>query len=207
MCFTIYFYFMKSICVFCGSSSGENGLYREQAEQMGKVLAKNNIQLVYGGGKVGLMGLMADSALQHGGKVLGIIPQSIADLEIAHLGLTRLEIVDSMAERKNRMAQLSDGFIAMPGGFGTLDELAEILTYNQLRIFDKPLGLFNVNGYFDHLLDFFNHCVSEGFVRKEHRNNIAVSDNPTQLIDLLKVYEPVVMDKWIDDIKQESSLS
>ena len=140
---------MKRICVFCGSSSGTNRIYKEGAVRMGKVLATQNIELVYGGGKVGLMGVMADSALQHGGKVLGIIPQSIADLEIAHLGLTRLEIVDSMAERKNRMAELADGFIAMPGGFGTLDELAEILTYNQLRIFDKHLGLFNVNGYFD----------------------------------------------------------
>lgn len=197
---------MKSICVFCGSSNGLNGVYKEQARLMGKVLAENNIQLVYGGGKVGLMGVMADSALQNGGKVVGIIPQSIADLEIAHLDLTRLEIVDSMSVRKIRMAELSDGFIAMPGGFGTLDELAEILTYNQLRIFDKPIGLFNVNAYFDQLLAFFNHSVAEGFVREEHRNNIAVSDEPLALIQLMQAYQPVVMDKWIDDIKQESSL-
>lgn len=196
---------MKRICVFCGSSTGSNPVYKQQAALLGKTLAEREIELVYGGGNVGLMGILADSSLQHGGKCIGIIPESIAKLEIAHKGLTQLYIVDSMQERKNLMGEFSDAFIAMPGGFGTLDELSEVLTYNQLRIYDKPIGLLNVKGYFDGLLNFLNHCVDEQFVRIEHRNNIMVSDDPGKLIDLLTRFEPVVIKKWIEDIKEESS--
>lgn len=195
---------MNSICVFCGSSIGKQEIYSEAARQLGKELAKNNITLVYGGGKVGLMGVIANTVLEHGGKCIGVIPQSIADLEIAHQELTKLYVVHSMAERKEKMAKMSDAFIAMPGGFGTLDEMAEILTYNQLRIFDKPLGLYNIESYFDGLLDFFNHAVAERFVREEHRSNIVVSTNPELLINSLKVYKPVQIGKWIEDIKEES---
>lgn len=195
---------MKSICVFCGSSVGKRGVYSEAARYLGKVLAENNITLVFGGGKVGLMGVIANSVLENGGTCIGVIPQSIADLEIAHTGLDELHIVDSMAERKEMMAGLSDAFIAMPGGFGTLDEMAEILTYNQLRIFDKPIGLYNVEGYFDGLLNFFNHAVEEQFVREEHRSNIVVSTDPLGMIESLKAYEPVQIGKWIEDIKDES---
>jgi uncharacterized protein (TIGR00730 family) len=195
---------MKSICVFCGSSVGKREVYSEAARQLGKVLAENNITLVYGGGKVGLMGVIANSVLENGGTCIGVIPQSIADLEIAHTRLNELHIVDSMAERKDMMAELSDAFIAMPGGFGTLDEMAEILTYNQLRIFDKPIGLYNIEGYFDGLLNFFNHAVEEQFVREEHRSNIVVSTEPMEMIEKLKAYEPVQIGKWIEDIKEES---
>ncbi len=195
---------MKSICVFCGSSAGKLEVYSEAARQLGKVLAENNITLIFGGGKVGLMGVIANSVLENGGKCIGVIPQSIADLEIAHNGLNELRIVESMAERKEMMAGLSDAFIAMPGGFGTLDELSEILVYNQLRIFDKPIGLYNIEGFFDGLMNFFNHAVEEQFVREEHKGNIVVSSNPVEIIESLKAYEPVQIGKWIEDIKEES---
>ena len=193
--------------MFCGSSMGINKTYRETAASFGKLLAEHNITLVYGGGKVGLMGVMADSALAAGGKCIGIIPKSIADLEIAHNHLTELHIVKGMQERKAMMMEISDAFVALPGGLGTLDELAEVLTYNQLRIFDKPLGLLNANGYFDHLTRFFDHGVTEGFVRKEHRDNIIVSDNAQKLLDKMNSYHPVHIGKWIEEIKEESSLN
>lgn len=195
---------MKRICVFCGSSSGSDPVYAGHARNLGKLMALRGIELVYGGGNVGLMGVLADSALEHGGKVIGIIPKSIADLEIAHLGLTELEIVDNMQERKHRMGELSDGFIALPGGFGTLDELSEALTYNQLRIYDKPVGLLNVNNYFDGLLNFFNHCVNEKFVRPEHRDNIMVADEAKDLLAAMEAFKPVMIKKWIEDIREES---
>jgi uncharacterized protein (TIGR00730 family) len=198
-------FFMKRLCVFCGSSSGMNPLYREHAAELGRTMALSGIEVVYGGGNVGLMGILANSALDHGGRVTGIIPKSIAELEIAHLGLTSLEVVNNMHERKNRMGELAEGFIALPGGFGTLDELAEVLTYNQLRIYDKPVGLLNVNGYFDGLLQFFDHCVAEGFVRQEHRKNILVAAGTTELLTLMEDFEPVAIGKWIDDIRQESN--
>lgn len=196
---------MKRICVFCGSSSGLGTVYRDHAARLGRMMARRNIELVYGGGNVGLMGILADSALEHDGRVTGIIPRSIADLEIAHLGLTRLEVVENMHERKNRMGALADGFIALPGGFGTLDELSEALTYNQLRIYDKPVGLLNVNGYFDGLLQFLDHCVVEGFVRPEHRQNIFIAEDPDALLKLMEAFEPVAIAKWINDIRQENN--
>jgi len=195
---------MKRICVFCGSSNGANPVYRDQASELGILMARQGIELVYGGGNVGLMGVLADSTMKEGGRVTGIIPKSIADLEIAHHGLTDLIIVDSMQERKNLMGEMSDGFIALPGGFGTLDELAEALTYNQLRIYDKPVGLLNVNGYFNGLLAFFDHCVEERFVRPEHRNNILVSPEAGALLAAMGEFEPVVIKKWIEDIREES---
>lgn len=198
---------MKSICIFCGSSVGKKEIYTEYAQKLGKLLASNNITMVYGGGKVGLMGVIADSVLENGGKCIGVIPQSIADLEIAHDNLTELHIVEDMSTRKTMMANLSDAFIAMPGGFGTLDELSEILTYNQLRIFDKPIGFYNVDGYFDGLLSFFNHAVEEKFVREEHRDNIIISDDASILVQQLSQYKPVKIGKWIEDIKQESSVN
>ena len=198
---------MKSICVFCGSSMGKNKVYRETASAFGKMLADHNITLVYGGGKVGLMGVLADSALSAGGKCIGIIPKSIADLEIAHDHLTELHIVKSMQERKTMMMEIADAFVALPGGLGTLDELAEVLTYNQLRIFDKPLGLLNVNGYFDALMKFVDHGVTEGFVRPEHRDNIIVSTDANELLIKLNTYQPVHISKWIEEIKEESALN
>jgi hypothetical protein len=198
---------MKTLCVFCGSSIGKNQAYRDEADFFGKLLAEREITLVYGGGKVGLMGVLADSALKHGGMCIGIMPKSIADLEIAHIHLTELHIVNTMQERKAMMMEKSDAFVALPGGLGTLDELAEVLTYNQLRIFDKPVGLLNVKSYFDHLVNFFNHGVTERFIREEHRNNILVSDDALQLLEMMEAYQPVHIGKWIEEIKEESALN
>lgn len=194
---------MKSICVFCGSSMGNNPAYKDEAEKLGILLANKNITLVYGGGNVGLMGVMADSNIQATGKCVGVMPGRLIDLEIAHDNLTELIVVDSMHERKGRMADLSDGFIAMPGGFGTLDELSEALTYNQLRLYDKPVGILNINGYYDLLLDFFDRNVEEKFVRPEHRNNIILSDDVEELLRKMMEYKPVSIGKWIDEIKEE----
>jgi uncharacterized protein (TIGR00730 family) len=194
---------MKRICVFCGSSQGKNPVYRRHAQDLGRLMARQGIELVYGGGNVGLMGVLANSILDQGGKVTGIIPQSIADLDIAHRELTVLHIVNNMQERKQRMGEISDGFIALPGGFGTLDELSEALTYNQLRIYDKPVGLLNVEGFFDGLLRFLDHCVEEKFVRPEHRNNIVVAEHGETLLSAMESFRPVMIKKWIEDIREE----
>ncbi len=198
---------MRSICVFCGSSTGKNEIYKTATRQFGHLISQENLTLVYGGGKVGLMGILADAVIETGGQSIGVIPQSIVDLEIAHDQLTELFIVDSMSERKIKMTEISDAFVALPGGFGTLDELAEVLTYNQLRIIDKPVGLLNVNGYFDSLIKFLDHSVNERFVREEHRNNIFISNNADELLNMLRDYQPVTIAKWIRDIKDESSLN
>lgn len=194
---------MKRICVFCGSSAGRLEIYQDEARKLGAVVASLGLDLVYGGGNVGLMGIVADAALASGGQVIGVIPQSIADLEIAHENLTTLHIVKDMGSRKEMMGELSDGFIALPGGYGTLDELSEVLTYNQLRVYDKPIGLLNVNGYFDGLLQFFDHAVEEKFVRQEHRNNLIVSADPEELVAMMESFEPVQIKKWIEDIKED----
>ncbi len=194
---------MKRICVFCGSSMGYQRVYKQAAENLGELLAKNDIGLVYGGANVGLMKVLANATMQNGGEAIGVMPQLLIDKEVAHNGLKQMHVVQSMAERKAMMVELSDAFIALPGGFGTLDELSEILTFNQLRISDKPLGLLNVAGYFDSLLRFLDHGVSEGFVREEHRSNIIVSFDCKSLLQKLKRYEPVGMGKWIEEIKSE----
>jgi len=196
---------MKQICVFCGSSMGNNLVYRHAAEILGAYLVKNNIGLVYGGAKVGIMKVLADTVLRLNGHVVGVMPKLLINKEVAHNGLTHFVVVESMAERKAQMIDLSDGFIALPGGFGTLDELSEILTYNQLHITDKPMGLLNVNGYFDRLLAFIDLGVEEGFIRQEHRSNLIVSDDMTTLFKKMEAYQPVEMAKWIQDIHQEST--
>jgi len=194
---------MNSICVFCGSSMGNQPSYKDEAEKLGILMANKNISLVYGGADVGLMGVIADSNLKAKGKCIGVMPGRLIDLEIAHDNLTELIIVDGMHERKGKMADLSDGFIAMPGGFGTLDELSEVLTYNQLRLYDKPVGILNINGYFDLLLDFLDQSVESKFVRQEHRNNIIISDDVEELLRKMMEYEPVSIGKWIEEIKEE----
>lgn len=183
---------------------GFQPVYREAAVELGKMLAVKNIGLVYGGANVGIMKVLADTVLQNGGEVFGVMPQSLIDKEVAHKGLTQFHIVQSMAERKDMMVQLSDAFIAMPGGFGTLDELSEILTFNQLRITDKPIGFLNVAAYFDLLFDFIGHGVNEGFIRKEHQQNLIVSTDCESMITSLVNYVPVTIAKWIEDIKVES---
>jgi uncharacterized protein (TIGR00730 family) len=196
---------MTRICVFCGSGMGYREEYREAARSLGEYFAGQGIGLVYGGANVGLMQVIADTMLAKGAEVIGIMPENLVAKEVAHSGLTELIIVRTMAERKEKMVQLSDGFVTLPGGFGTLDELSEILTFNQLRITDKPLGILNVSGFFDQLLNFFDHAVAEGYVRKEHRDNLIVSDNIEDLLTRMQAYRPLNMGKWIKDIKTESN--
>jgi uncharacterized protein (TIGR00730 family) len=194
---------MKSVCVFCGSSVGKQLMYIEKAKELGKLLASRDIALVYGGGNIGLMREIADAVLENGGEVTGVMPGLIAEKEIVHEGLTHLHIVETMHERKALMAKLSDGFIAMPGGFGTIDEMFEIMTWNQLEIINKPTGLLNIKGYFDRLLGFIDHAVDEKFVRAEHRSNLIVEDSPELLLNKLMQHRPMKAEKWIDRLKKD----
>jgi len=196
---------MKRICVFCGSSTGNRESYRKAAVDLADFLSTNKLGLVYGGAKVGLMKILADSLLEKNGEVIGVMPQLLINKEVAHDGLSHFVVVESMAERKASMLELSDAFIALPGGFGTLDELSEILTYNQLHITDKPMGLLNVDGYFDRLLEFIDHGVEAGFIRPEHRQNLIVSNSIEDLMIHMKNYRPIEMGKWIEAIQEESN--
>ena len=189
---------MKRICVFCGSNNGANPIYLETAEKVGKFLARNNIELVYGGGRVGLMGKVADAVLANGGKVIGAIPESLASKEIAHQGLTELHIVNSMHERKALMAELSDGFIALPGGFGTFEEFCEIVTWAQLGIHQKPCALLNVNGFYDNLIALIDFSTKENFIREEHRQIVLIESDVEKLYALMKNYRPPFIEKWLD---------
>jgi len=189
---------LTSVCVFCGASTGANPLYREAAQALGRAIAERRLTLVYGGGAVGLMGIVADAALAAGGEVIGIIPQSLKDKEIGHRGLTRLEEVDGMHARKARMAELSDAFIALPGGLGTLEELFEVWTWGQLGYHHKPLGLLEVNGFYEKLSGFLDHIVGEGFVRAPHRDMLQMSESPAGLLDALDAWQPTVPDKWAE---------
>ena len=178
------------ICVFCGTNAGERPEYGAAARDLGKLLADEGIELVYGGASVGIMGELADAVHEHGGHVTGIIPQQLMKKEAAHTGIPDLIVVASMHQRKKQMADLSDGFIALPGGIGTLEGYFEILTWGQLRIHSKPSGILNVAGYFDHLIEFLDHAVAEGFLKQEHREMIVVESNPRKLIERLKEYAP-----------------
>jgi hypothetical protein len=188
---------LQRICVFCGSSFGSRPAYREAAETIGRLLCQRGIELVYGGGNVGLMGALADACLQGGGRVIGVIPQALFDKEVAHLGLSELRVVNTMHERKALMADLSDAFLALPGAYGTWDELCEVLTWTQLSIQRKACALLNVAGYYDSFLAFADRAVSEGFLRDVHRGLLLSDDDPTRLLDRLASYSPPVVDKWI----------
>lgn len=183
---------------------GKRPAYQEAAEKLGHYLAERGLDLVYGGANVGLMKVLADTMLEKKGRVIGVMPRMLVEKEVAHRHLSEMHIVESMSERKNLIMKLSDGFIAMPGGFGTLDELAEVITCNQLRLSEKPIGLLNIEGYFDLLLHFFDHGVQEGFLRLEHRKNIVISGSVDGLLDQMAQYKPVSMDKWLEDIHKES---
>lgn len=187
---------LQSICVFCGASPGANPAYPEAAVQLGRYLAEQGIRLVYGGGAVGLMGVVADAALAAGGEVIGIIPQSLKSAEVGHSGLTRLEVVDGMHARKARMAELSDAFIALPGGLGTLEELFEVWTWGQLGYHAKPLGLLDVNGFYSRLGEFLDHLVNEQFVRAPHRAMLQQAQTPAELVNLLRDWRPIATPKW-----------
>jgi uncharacterized protein (TIGR00730 family) len=186
------------VLVFCGSSPGSRPAYAETAAALGGMLAKRELELVYGGASVGLMGAVADAALAGGGRVTGVIPNRLVEAEVAHAGLTDLRVVETMHERKALMAELSDAVIAMPGGTGTLDELFELFTWSQLGLHRMPLGLLNVAGYWDPLLGFLEHAVAERFLRSEHLATLLVSQEPGALLDELAAYRPKALDKWLD---------
>lgn len=189
---------MKSVCVFCGSSPGASPVYAEAAAHLGRAVAGHGLTLVYGGGHVGLMGVAADAALAAGGRVIGVIPEALEAKELAHRGLTELRVVGSMHERKALMSELADGFIALPGGVGTLEEWFEVWTWSQLGIQRKPCGLLNVAGYYDHLLAFLDHVTAERFLASDHRAMVLVDDDAGRLLDRLADYRHPYTEKWLD---------
>jgi uncharacterized protein (TIGR00730 family) len=190
---------LNAICVFCGSSPGNDPSYAEAARTLGRTLAERDTTLVYGGGHVGLMGVVADAALGAGGEVIGVMPRSLVDREIGHTGLTKLHVVRSMHERKALMSELSEGFIALPGGNGTLEEFFEVLTWAQLGEHAKPCGLLNVAGYYDPLLAVFDQMVDRAFLKREHRELVLVEEDPSALLERFEGYEPPRTIKWIED--------
>lgn len=189
---------MKSICVFCGSNPGANPVFMETAEKLGLFLVEKNVGLVYGGGRVGLMGKIADTVMANGGNVIGIIPKSLSDKEVAHQGLNELHIVDSMHTRKAMMADFSDGFIALPGGFGTFEELCEIITWAQLGFHAKPCGLLNIEGYYDPLVKLFDTATKERFVRPEHRKLVLIENEIERLFELMVNFKSPDIKKWLE---------
>ncbi len=188
---------MKRVCVFCGSRNGTRDQYVAAARRTGEALARRGIGLVYGGGGIGLMGVLADATMSAGGDVIGVIPEALMAREVAHRGLTDLRVVASMHERKALMAELSDAFVALPGGFGTLEEFCEALTWAQLGIHRKPCGLLNVEGFFDPLLALFDHAVRERFVSPDHRSLVVVEEDPERLLDALSRWEPPALERWM----------
>jgi uncharacterized protein (TIGR00730 family) len=189
---------MKRICVFCGSSAGSEPDYRACAEQLGAELTRRNIGLVYGGGNVGLMGAIADAVLKAGGEAIGVIPEHLMTREIGHKRLTKLHIVHSMHERKALMADLSDAFIALPGGFGTLEEFFEVLTWSQLGLHAKPCGIVNVLDYYTPLLRMLDHAVEERFLKPQNRALVLARDTPSELLQALEEWRPAHVEKWLD---------
>ncbi len=189
---------MKTVCVFCGSRAGSRPSYVEAAKLMGKEIARQGLGLVYGGGRVGLMGALADAALEEGGEVVGVIPKALVEREVGHTGLSKLHIVGSMHERKKLMADLSDGFIALPGGYGTLEEFLEVLSWAQLSIHEKPCGLLDVDGFWKHLSSLFDKAVEEGFVSPYHRTLVLAEKDPQLLLDTMASYTPPKTKKWLD---------
>jgi uncharacterized protein (TIGR00730 family) len=188
---------MKSVAVYCGSSSGNKKEYTQQAQEMGRELARRGLTLVYGGGCVGLMGTIADAVLAEGGKVIGVIPSFLADKELAHQGCTELHVVETMHQRKLLMADLAEGFVAMPGGFGTLEELFEVLTWGQLGLHGKPVGLLNTLGFYDALLGLLDHMSAEAFLRIENRQQVLQHASAAALLDAMTNYQPSRLEKWL----------
>jgi uncharacterized protein (TIGR00730 family) len=189
---------MKSICVYCGSNAGGDPAYAALAASLGARLAAEKLAIVYGGGDVGLMGIVADAALAHGGEVIGVIPQQLVDWEVAHTGVTRLEVVDSMHERKARMFDLSDGFVALPGGFGTLDEIFEMLTWRQLGLGDKPCAFLDVNGFWQPLMAMLDTMVRERFLHADQRHDLWHGEDIDAWLAWMRGYVPAHADKWLD---------
>lgn len=197
---------INSICIFCGSSSGSEAEYTLKARQLALLLAENNITLVYGGSNVGLMRVIADVMMSAGGKVIGVMPHSLIRREVAHTGISEFHEVETMSDRKALMNELSDAFIAMPGGIGTLDELFEVMSWNQLELIDKPVALFNVNGYYDHLVQFLDHSVNQRFVKSEHFQNLICESDERLLLEKIENYKAVKVEggKWIRELKENT---
>lgn len=189
---------MKSLCVYCGSSAGASPAYAQAARELAQLMAGQGIGLVYGGGNVGLMGVIADEVMRLGGHATGVIPQALMDKEVGHLGLSRLHVVKDMHERKALMAELSDGFVAMPGGIGTLEELFEVFTWAQLGFHEKPIGVLNVEGFYDGLIGFLEHVVAQGFLRQEHGRMLMHDASPVALLARMKSFQPLRIDKLLD---------
>ena len=188
---------MKRICVYCGSSPGKLPQYRDAAQTLGHELAVRGIALVYGGASIGIMGTIADAVLEKGGEAFGVIPCVLANREVAHRGLNELFVVDSMHERKAKMAELSDGFIALPGGWGTIEEIFEMLTWAQLGLHEKPCGLLNISSYYDHLFTFLEHAIDQRFVQQEFRPMIMMEQSASTLLDRFQNYSAPHVKKWI----------
>ena len=195
---------MKSICVYCGSNAGSKPAYTERAIALGDRIAKEGLQLVYGGGNVGLMGIVADAVLAAGGEVVGVIPEQLVNWEVAHKGVTRLEVVANMHERKKRMFDLSDAFVALPGGFGTLDEMIEMLTWRQLGIGDKPCAFLDVEGFYTPLMGMIDRMVEERFLHPEQRNDLWHGDDLDAMVAWMRAYTPAQADKWMDEKRRKS---
>jgi len=193
---------IKTICVFCGSSTGENPVYMEKARQLAGFFLENKIHLVYGGANVGLMRVLADTMLKGNGRVTGVMPKNLVHREVAHLDLTEMLIVADMQERKAVMAKLSDGFMTLPGAYGTFDELFEMLTWNQLHIVEKPVGLLNIKGFFDPILRMLDKAVEEKFLRPEHRGILLAEEDEAILLKRMNEYKPVQAEKWIERLKE-----
>ncbi|CAN5288694.1 TIGR00730 family Rossman fold protein [soil metagenome] len=193
---------MKSICVFCASSLGEREDYQLAAEALGHTLGRLNIRLIYGGAKVGLMGAVADAVLQSGGAVTGVLPHFLSGKEIAHTGLNELILVESMHERKLQMSKLADGFIALPGGYGTLEELLEIITWAQLGLHHKPIAVLNINGYYNHLIQLLDHMAAEGLLKERHRRMMLFTDKVEDVINVMLHYSPPVVNPLMDKLSK-----
>jgi uncharacterized protein (TIGR00730 family) len=195
---------MKNVCVYCGSNAGAKPIYTERAIALGTQLAKRGLGLVYGGGNVGLMGVVADAVLAAGGEVIGVIPEQLVNWEVAHKGVTKLEVVGSMHERKARMFDLSDGFIAMPGGFGTLDEMFEMLTWRQLGIGDKPCTFLDVDGFYEPLIAMLDRMVTERFLHPDQREDLWHGDDIDAMLTWMEAYQPAAASKWMDEKRRKA---
>ncbi len=194
---------MKKICVFCGSSMGFNPIFREKAAELGRILADNGCELLYGGGSVGLMRVIADVMMERGCKVTGTITQHLMNMHVGHAKIDEMIVVETMAERKRILEDMADGFIALPGGIGTMDEFFEAYVLSQLRVFDKPVALYNVNGYYDGIVEFIQHIAKEGFMRKEHADNLIVSSDANELLEKMRQFQPADVTKWVVEIKEQ----
>ena len=195
---------LKSVCVYCGSNAGSRPAYAERAAELGMRLARDGLAVVYGGGNVGLMGIVADAALDAGGEVVGVIPEQLVGWEVAHRGVTRLEVVANMHERKARMFDLSDAFVAMPGGFGTMDEMFEMLTWRQLGLGDKPCAFLDVDGFYAPLVSMMDRMVAERFLHAEQRRDLWHGEDIGAMLDWMRAYQPVQADKWLDGKRREA---